>query len=185
MWFRISWLVLWKRKKKTKETLLCGLVICAISFLIVGRSFCGCLTLFSHEVLCWTGKKWNELVVTGGKWFDFKFMLLQWAGLQFIPAISFAVIFRKSAKNFENLFHLLIYALLCQGMRKPATFSKLLVWTRQAREPRVKFDVETCVQCRTAINIPWIFLFFFAAEFVMVSVFVAVAENKDSATTLL
>lgn len=51
-------------------------------------------------------------------------MLLQRAGLQFIPAISFAVIFRKSAKNLNFFSHLLIYALLCQGMRKPAASSK-------------------------------------------------------------
>lgn len=75
-------------------------------------------------MLPWTGEKWEALALAGGKWFDCKFMLLQQAGLEFIPAISFAVIFRKGAKKFLNFFHLLIYALLCQGMRKPATSSK-------------------------------------------------------------
>lgn len=56
---------------------------------------------------------------------------LQQDGLEFISTISSAVIFRKSAKNLnkkkkkgKKSFHLLIYALFWQGMRKLATFSE-------------------------------------------------------------
>lgn len=148
--------------------------------MFIGRSFCGCLSLSSHKVLCWTGKKWEELVLTGGKGFNFRFMLLQQAGLWFIPAISFAVIFRKSAKYFKKIFHLLIYALLCQRMRKPAMFSKRVNKKGEGIQGVIRCG-DLCMM-QDSHQYPLNISFFLTAEFIILSKFVAVGENKDSAT---
>lgn len=70
VWFRISWLVLWKKKiRKGKKNCCVVWWICAISFMFAGRSFCGCLSLFfpwgvvlDREKVEGTCINWREMV---------------------------------------------------------------------------------------------------------------------------
>lgn len=87
----------------------------------------------------------RELVLAGGKWLDLK--SLQQDGLEFISTISSAVIFRKSAKNLnkkkkkKKKVSICLF-MLCFGKEWESLPLLASVWTRKAREPGVRFDME-------------------------------------------
>lgn len=140
-----------KEKLKRKQHECVDRQICAISFIFPGRSFCAaCLMFFPTRCFASLGR-------VQGTYINCRKM-----GWLQVHAFAVSWITVLSLLSFLLCFYFFFFRNVPKTLKKSNKIHSFMllsnIWTRKAREHRVKFDVEPCVGCRTAITIPWTFL---------------------------